>query len=67
MFKHKKAQSLNEYAMMIVLITLLAIGLQNYVKLGVQSVLKTTADNLATGGEMDKTSVPSVNSIAFKK
>ncbi len=53
--------------MMIVLITLLAIGLQNYVKLGVQSVLKTTADNLATGGEMDKTSVPSVNSIALKK
>ncbi len=44
----KKAQSFNEYALVIALITLVGIGMQTYIKRGIQGVIKGTADDLVT-------------------
>ncbi len=42
----KKAQSINEYAMVIAIITLAAVSMQTYVKRGIQGVIKLSADDL---------------------
>lgn len=44
----KKAQSINEYVLVITLITLAGIGMLTYVKRGIQSNIKATADVLAS-------------------
>lgn len=46
----KRAQSLNEYAIVIALITLAGIGMQTYIKRGIQGNIKAMADVLALGG-----------------
>lgn len=46
MSAQKKAQSLNEYAMIIGLVTLVFIGMQTYVKRGIQNIIKDTSDQL---------------------
>lgn len=57
MLKHKKAQSLNEYALVLALVAMAGIGMQIYIRQGVQSVVKLTADNLATGGRLESVTV----------
>ncbi len=57
MFRYNRAQSFNEYALVLALVTLVGLGMQNYLKQGVQSVVKLTADNLATGGNLENTTV----------
>lgn len=52
---YKKAQSINEYVLVIALITIAGIGMLTYVKRGIQSNIKATADVLALSG---KTAVP---------
>ncbi len=67
MLKNKRDQSINEYAMLIVLIVLAGVGMQNYLQLGVQSVVKLTADNLASGGRLESTAVtPADAAIALQ-
>ncbi|MDD5465675.1 MAG: hypothetical protein PHP73_04995 [Candidatus Omnitrophica bacterium] len=43
----KTGQSINEYVLVIVLVTLAGIGMQNYIKRGIQGIVKTSADTLA--------------------
>ncbi|MFH1191179.1 MAG: hypothetical protein V1670_03175 [Candidatus Omnitrophota bacterium] len=43
----EKAQSFNEYAIVIALITLVVMGTQIYIKRGIQGIVKTSADTLA--------------------
>ena len=40
-------QSINEYVLVIVLVTLAGIGMQSYIKRGIQGIVKTSADTLA--------------------
>lgn len=49
----KRAQSINEYAMVIIVVTLAAVAMQTYIKRGIQSVIKGTADVLAVGGKTE--------------
>ena len=44
MFRNRKAQSTAEYAVVLSLVIAAAIGMQVYVKRGVQARIKTTAD-----------------------
>lgn len=44
---YKKAQSINEYVLVVALITIAGIGMLTYVKRGIQSNIKATADVLA--------------------
>lgn len=44
----KKAQSFNEYAIVIALITLVVMGTQIYIKRGIQGVIKGSADILGS-------------------
>ncbi len=43
----KRGQSINEYVLVIVLVTLAGIGMQSYIKRGIQGIVKTSADTLA--------------------
>ncbi len=43
----KIGQSINEYVLVIVLVTLAGIGMQSYIKRGIQGIVKTSADTLA--------------------
>ncbi|MDD5477963.1 MAG: hypothetical protein PHG87_07215 [Candidatus Omnitrophica bacterium] len=43
----KRAQSINEYVLVIALVTLAGIGMQIYIKRGIQGIVKTSADRLA--------------------
>jgi len=43
----KIGQSINEYVLVIVLVTLAGIGMQTYIKRGIQGIVKTSADRLA--------------------
>lgn len=43
----KRGQSINEYVLVIALVTLAGIGMQNYIKRGIQGIVKTSADTLA--------------------
>lgn len=43
----KMGQSINEYVLVIVLVTLAGIGMQSYIKRGIQGIVKTSADTLA--------------------
>lgn len=44
----KRAQSTNEYALVIVVVTLAAVAMQAHIKRGIQAVIKLTADDLVT-------------------
>jgi hypothetical protein len=50
----KKAQSINEYAMVIAIITLAAVSMQTYVKRGIQGVIKLSADDLMVWSDQEK-------------
>lgn len=50
MLKLKRAQSLNDYALVLAVVTLAGIGMQSYIKQGIQAVIKGTADVLTAGG-----------------
>lgn len=50
---YKRAQSINEYVLVITLITIAGIGMLTYVKRGIQGNIKATADILAVGGKTD--------------
>jgi len=43
----KRAQSINEYALVITLVALAGLGMQSYIKRGIQGIVKTSADTLA--------------------
>jgi len=43
----KRAQSINEYVLVITLVALAGIGMQTYIKRGIQGIVKTSADTLA--------------------
>lgn len=47
----RTAQSLNEYAIVIAIITLSVMGINTYVKRGIQNTLKLTADDLGSPAE----------------
>jgi Flp pilus assembly pilin Flp len=49
LFKNKKAQNTAEYAILIGLVIAVVIGLQTYVKRGVQGRFKAEVDDMATG------------------
>lgn len=51
MFFTRTAQSLNEYAIVIAIITLSVMGISTYVKRGIQSTIKLTAGDLASPAE----------------
>ncbi len=57
----KKAQSFNEYALVIALITLVGIGMQTYIKRGIQAVIKGSADVLMAGGIHPAAPVPAAD------
>jgi len=57
----KRAQSINDYALVIVLVTLAGIGMQSYIKRGIQAVIKGTADVLAAGGVQPPAPVPAAD------
>jgi hypothetical protein len=44
----KRAQNTNEYALVIVVVTLAAVAMQTHIKRGIQAVIKLTADDLVT-------------------
>ncbi len=44
----KRAQNINEYAMVIVVVTLAAVAMQTQIKRGIQAVIKLTADELTS-------------------
>lgn len=44
---YKSGQSINEYVLVIVLVALAGIGMQAYIKRGVQGIVKSSADTLA--------------------
>lgn len=47
MFRNKRAQTLNEYAMVFIIMATSFLMLQVYLKRGIQSVIKSTADDLS--------------------
>lgn len=49
----RRAQSINEYAMVIAIITLAAVTMQTHIKRGIQGVIKRTADDLVTGWKLE--------------
>ncbi len=46
MFRNKRAQTLNEYAMVFIIMATSFLMLQIYLKRGIQSMVKSTADDL---------------------
>jgi Flp pilus assembly pilin Flp len=46
MLRNKKAQSINEYAIIIGLVAVAIMGMQTYLKRGIQGVIKVSADEL---------------------
>lgn len=51
MFRQNKAQSTSEYVILIGIISLVLIGMQTYMKRGIQAVIKVSADEI---GEQKK-------------
>lgn len=51
MLTNKIAQTLNEYAVVIVLMTTAFVGIQMYFKRGIQGVVKLAADDLGNASE----------------
>lgn len=47
----RAAQSLNEYAIVIAIITLSIMGINTYLKRGIQNAIKSTADDLGSPAE----------------
>lgn len=47
----RSAQSLNEYAIVIAIITLGIMGINTYLKRGIQNTIKSTADDLGSPAE----------------
>ncbi len=54
----KRAQNINEYAMVIVVVTLAAVAMQAHIKRGIQAVIKLTADDLVTGWKLTEAPKP---------
>ena len=49
-----KAQSLSEYALLIVLVMAVVLGMQTYMKRGIQAVIKLSAEQLAQQPEAEE-------------